>query len=153
MNPKRLIFGENYVKFRLYSVGVRSFGWSAGWILDIMDSASPIAGPDPFQDDPMTSPPSQYSTQPPQVFNPSVLQPPNDSSQEHLQNPSQAEDVQPFSGQAPPRQRIPHSQYYIVFSVTGIERSNVKNPIIRFDAKVFPRRFLLFRHSMLTYCM
>lgn len=28
------------------------------------------------------------------------------------------------------------SPYYIVFSVTAIERSNVKNPIIRFDAKV-----------------
>lgn len=36
----------------------------------------------------------------------------------------------------PPRHRQPQSQYYIVFSVTGIERSNVKNPIIRFDAKV-----------------
>jgi|SRR5579859_2331243 len=36
----------------------------------------------------------------------------------------------------PPRFRASQSQYYIVFSVTGIERSNAKNPIIRFDAKV-----------------
>jgi hypothetical protein len=38
-----------------------------------------------------------------------------------------------------------------MFSVTGIERSNVKNPIIRFDAKVPPLRFLTFRNPMLTY--
>src|SRR5579862_1169207 len=31
--------------------------------------------------------------------------------------------------------RVP-SPYYIVVSISGIERSNVKNPIIRFDAKV-----------------
>jgi hypothetical protein len=139
-----------------YSKSCRaSFGFAGHWsdrcILDIMGSTSPIAGPDPFHDDPMTSSPPQYSTQPPQAFNPSALQPTNDASQEHPQNPSQAEDVHPFVGQAPPRQRMPHSQYYIIFSVTGIERSNVKNPIIRFDAKVPPRRFLTFRNPMLTY--
>jgi len=36
---------------------------------------------------------------------------------------------QPISRQTP-------APYFIVFSVSGIERSNVKNPIIRFDAKV-----------------
>src|SRR5271155_1419740 len=36
--------------------------WSDRCILYIMDSTSAIAGPDPFQDDPMTSPPSRYST-------------------------------------------------------------------------------------------
>jgi hypothetical protein len=39
------------------------------------------------------------------------------------------------------RPRNPQSQYYIVFSVTGIERSNAKNPIIRFDAKVRKPKF------------
>ena len=156
MNSRNSILSVG--KFRLYLcklinkyskiLGIRNFGFvthrSARCVLDIMDSTSPIAGPDPFQNDPMTSSPSQYSTHPPQTFNPSALQPTNDSSQEHPQHPSQAEDVHPFPGQAPPRQRMPHSQYYIMFSVTGIERSNVKNPIIRFDAKVPPLRFLTF---------
>jgi hypothetical protein len=143
-------FNNNRANFWLRSLTGVTGQWSARCILDIMDSTSPIAGPDPFQDDPMTSPPSQYSTHPPQTFNPSALQPTNDSSQGHPQNPSQAEDVHPFPGEAPPRQRMPHSQYYIMFSVTGIERSNVKNPIIRFDAKVPPLRFLTFHNPMLT---
>lgn len=115
-----------------------------------MDSPSPIAGPDPFQDDLMTSPPSRYSTRPPDAFNPSALQSASDFNQAHPQQPLQG-DTRPFSEQAPPRQRMPQSQYYIVFSVTGIERSNVKNPIIRFDAKVAPS-MLFIRLLMLTYC-
>jgi hypothetical protein len=45
-------------------------------------------------------------------------------------------EVRPHAPQSSPRFRQAQSQYYIVFSVTGIERSNVRNPIIRFDAKV-----------------
>jgi len=48
-----------------------------------------------------------------------------------LESPSQTAPSQP-----PQRFRAPQSQYFIVFSVTGIERSNARNPIIRFDAKV-----------------
>jgi hypothetical protein len=44
----------------------------------------------------------------------------------------QPENVQ----QRAPADWAKRRQYYIVFTVTGIERQNVKNPIIRFDAKV-----------------
>jgi len=40
------------------------------------------------------------------------------------------------TAQSPPKAKQHQPQYYIAFSVTGIERSNPKNPIIRFDAKV-----------------
>ena len=93
----------------------------------------------------MTSPPSQYATVSPQASNRSALQITNDSTEDHTPHPSRSEDMQHLPGQAPPRPRMTHSHYYIVFSVTGIERSNVKNPIIRFDAKVPPRRFLGWR--------
>jgi hypothetical protein len=36
----------------------------------------------------------------------------------------------------PVYRRPPQSRYFIKFWVAGIERSNVKNPIVRFDAKV-----------------
>jgi hypothetical protein len=57
----------------------------------------------------------------------------NSNSQEHRHVVKQYPD-NPV--QSSPRNRQPQSQYYIVFSVAGVERSNVKNPIIRFDAKV-----------------
>jgi len=110
-----------------------------------MDSNSPIADPDPFQDDSVASPPTQYSTQPSGAFNPSELPSATDFNQEHRQNTSQ-DDARPFPEQTFPRQRMLQSQYYILFSVTGIERSNVKNPIIRFDAKVSPLNALLPYH-------
>ena len=53
---------------------------------------------------------------------------------EHI--PAIESQGQATSSQPPQRFRAPQSQYYIDFAVTGIERSNAKNPIIRFDAKV-----------------
>jgi hypothetical protein len=41
--------------------------------------------------------------------------------------------------------RTPPSLYFILFSVTGIERSNPRNPIIRFDAKVKFLHFVDFK--------
>ena len=108
-----------------------------------MDSPPQMPGQDPFLSASMRD--SQYDSSSSSAFNSTLQQPttnefgdkPQLSS--NTQEQSRSETSQPFSTQPPPRHRMPQSQYYIVFSVTGIERSNVKNPIIRFDAKVsFP---------------
>jgi hypothetical protein len=83
---------------------------------------SPMGGPSSHYDNPVSSTVDSESLQ---------------VSSEFRSGSSQSErdpiaSVHPLS-----RQRMAgQSQYYITFSVTGIERSNVKNPIIRFDAKV-----------------
>src|SRR5271167_2863233 len=110
-----------------------------------MDSSPQMPGQDPFLNDPMRNP--QYDSSSSSAFNRTLQQSATNEFGEEPQlssNPqqqSQPEVAEPFGTQSPlpPRQRMPQSQYYILFSVTGIERSNVKNPIIRFDAKVvFP---------------
>ena len=103
-----------------------------------------MPGQDPFLDDPIRN--SQYDSSSSSAFNATLQQSATNEFDEpqlssNPQQQSQSEVAQPFGTQPPPppRQRMPQSQYYILFSVTGIERSNVKNPIIRFDAKVlFP---------------
>jgi hypothetical protein len=57
-----------------------------------------------------------------------------------------AEHAPQVAGQSSLRMDVPYS-HYIVFSVTGIERSNARNPIVRFDAKVVIR---LWRWLILT---
>src|SRR6266496_5323520 len=121
-----------------------------------MDSSPQTPGQNPFLDDSMRN--SQYDSSSSSAFNPTLQQPTtNEFGEEpqlssNTQEQSQSETGQPFSSQPPhPRHRMPQSQYYIVFSVTGIERSNVKNPIIRFDAKVsFPLDSK--SHSIHTNC-
>jgi hypothetical protein len=100
-----------------------------------MDSSLETPGQHTFQGDSMQSSSSQYS--PPYD---TTLQQSADEIAQQPQLFSTTEDTIhsgiTLPSQAPQRQRMPQSQYYIVFSVTGIERSNVKNPIVRFDAKV-----------------
>jgi hypothetical protein len=115
-----------------------------------MDSSPQTAGQDPFLTGSMQNSSSQYDS-PSSSFNPTIQQSANEFAQDPqlfsaAQDHSQVESVQPL--QTPQRQRMPQSQYYIVFSVTGIERSNAKNPIIRFDAKVLPLGPMLFPFSL-----
>lgn len=90
----------------------------------------------PFASEAVGPLPSAYSTPYPsnshdaQTIEPSI-QAPAPRLEQSYEPQSQATPLQP-----PQRTRAPQSQYYIVFSVAGIERSNAKNPIIRFDAKV-----------------
>jgi hypothetical protein len=82
--------------------------------------------------------PSSAAYSAPYPSNPQDAQ--NIAPSNHAPGPRQEQSSEPqiraTPSQPPQRFRAPQSQYYIVFSVTGIERSNAKNPIIRFDAKV-----------------
>jgi len=126
--------------------GLSSFLFSS--LLDPkMDPSPQTAGQDPFLTDSMQNSSSQYDSPSSSSFNPAIQQSTNEFAQDPqlfsaAQDLSQVETVQPV--QTPQRQRMPQSQYYIVFSVTGIERSNAKNPIIRFDAKVLTLGLMLF---------
>lgn len=116
-----------------------------------MDSSPETAGQDPFLTDSIQNSSSQYDSPASSSFNPTIRQSANEFAQDPqlfsaAQDHSEVESVQPV--QTPQRQRMPQSQYYIVFSVTGIERSNAKNPIIRFDAKVLTLRPMLFPFSL-----
>jgi len=113
-----------------------------------MDESSPlpVAGQSAFLDDPMRAPsPSHFQTS---DFGTLNRQPaPAEQATAHPQPQPTSGDAS-SNGQPEQPSLAPHSerrrasyslsQYYIVFSVTGIERSNPKNPIVRFDAKVSP---------------
>ena len=113
---------------------------------ETMDESSPlpIAGQSAFLDDPMRAPsPSHFQAsdfgasnrQPASPEQAAAHPPPQPTSGDAASN-GQAE--QPSLALHSERHRASYSlsQYYIIFSVTGIERSNPKNPIVRFDAKV-----------------
>jgi hypothetical protein len=116
---------------------------------DSMDggSSSPFAGQSAFLDDPMRTPsPSRFEASASSDFGSSHLEPPPSAQLTSDPQPPQPGANASSNGQAGEpalasqpqmtRGSYSQSQYYIIFSVTGIERSNPKNPIIRFDAKV-----------------
>ena|SRR5438552_14238366 len=109
---------------------------------------SQTPGQDPFLNDAIRN--SQYDSLS-SAFNPTPSQSTNEFPKDPRGSSAPQEQPQedlapPFRTQPPARQRMPQSPYYMFFSVTGIERSNAKNPIVRFDAKVtFPRGLKLFR--------
>jgi len=107
----------------------------------------PIAGQSAFLDDPMRpTSPSHFEASGSSDFDASSRQPPHPEQATADAQPQPTSVDASSNGQSEQPSLAPHSQrrrasyslsqYYIIFSVTGIERSNPKNPIVRFDAKV-----------------
>lgn len=108
-----------------------------------MDPPSQTLSHDPFLDESLENSASQYESLSSSAFSPALDRPPTDEfGSESQQLPSNTEEMFPAdtahaaTTYASHKHRVQQSQYYILLSVTGIERSNVKNPIVRFDAKV-----------------
>lgn len=91
---------------------------------------------DPFRDASRGEPSQHSDPSLMPALNPTPQQPSNDVGTANRPADMADQTERPGEGTQPITRRRAHSHYYIVFSVSGIERSNVKNPIIRFDAKV-----------------
>jgi hypothetical protein len=92
---------------------------------------------DPFANDDMNGSSSHVETSiPSRLDSSNQLGIGAESQPASTQEPSYEARGPSTASHSPARHRQQQSHYYITFSVTGIERSNAKNPIIRFDAKV-----------------
>jgi hypothetical protein len=108
-----------------------------------MDPPSQTLDQDPFLDESLRNSESQYESLSSSAFSPALDQSSTNefgAESQHLPSATQVPfpvgTAHAVTTHVPQKHRMQQSQYYIIFSVTGIERSNVKNPIIRFDAKV-----------------